>query len=127
MWGGPPGLPSSTQSPEGRRTHKRRGYPGPPHYMAVTRSQTAQRVDARRPRGSRFAWRRAEFVWTVAAGLLVGAGLFQVYKAKSQPFEDIANGIAAKRLLDLNALSAREELLSVLARSPDPMFPDPAE
>jgi cell division protein FtsI/penicillin-binding protein 2/cell division protein FtsW (lipid II flippase) len=91
--------------------------------MAVTRSQTAQRADARRSRGSRFAWRRAEFVWTVAAGLLVGAGLFQVYKAKSQPFVDISNGLAARRLLDLNALSAREDLLSLLA----PMFPDSAE
>ena len=54
-------------------------------------------------------------------------GLHQVYKAKSQPFADIANGLTAKSLLDLNALAAREDLLSVLARSPDPMFPDPAE
>src|ERR1035438_6410629 len=98
MWGGPPGLPSSTQSPEGRRTHKRRGYPGPPHYMAEPRTQPPHRPAPRRSRGSRFAWRRAEFVWTVAAGLLVGAGLFQVYKAKSQPFEDISNGLALNSL-----------------------------
>src|ERR1017187_10452565 len=123
MWGGPGyprrlwvRLPSSTQSPEGRPG-------GPPHYMAVTRSQTAQRADARRSRGSRFAWRPAAFVWTVAAGLLVGAGLFQVYKAKSQPFVDISSGLAARRLHDLNALSALEDLLSLLA----PMFPDSAE
>ena len=95
--------------------------------MAVTRSQTSQRAEIRRSRGSRFAWRRSEFAWTLAAALLVGAGLYQVYKAKSQPFEDLAKGLTAKSLLDLNAISAREDLDSVLSRSPDPMFPDPAE
>jgi proteasome lid subunit RPN8/RPN11 len=36
QWGGPPGLPSfPSAAPErqGGRTHKRRGYPGPPHAM----------------------------------------------------------------------------------------------
>ena len=95
--------------------------------MAVTRSQTSERARIRRSRGSRFSWRRSEFAWATAAALLIGVGLHQVYKAKSQPFADIANGLTAKSLLDLNALAAREDLLSVLARSPDPMFPDPAE
>jgi cell division protein FtsW (lipid II flippase) len=95
--------------------------------MAVTRSQTSERTAMRRSRGSRLAWRRSEFAWTASAALLIGIGLYQVYRAKSSPFEDIEKGLASKSLLDLNALSAREELLSVLARSPDPMFPDPAE
>ena len=95
--------------------------------MAVTRSQTSQRAEIRRSRGSRLAWRRSEFAWTALAALLIGAGLFQVYQAKSQSFESIATGLASKSLLDLNALSAREDLLSVLARPSDPLFPDPAE
>jgi len=95
--------------------------------MAVTRSQTSQRAELRRARGSRVRWRRSEFVWTVAAGLLIGAGLHQVYQAKSQPLAGVANGLAAKSLLDLNALSAREDLLPVLGAAPSPMFPDPAE
>ena len=85
--------------------------------MAVTRSQTSERTGMRLSRGSRLAWRRSEFAWTLAAALLVAVGLHQVYEAKSQPLA------GAKAALNLNALSAREDLLPVIA----PMFPDPAE
>ena len=77
----------------------------------------------RHSRGSRFAWRRSEFLWTTAAALLVAAGLYQVYQAKTQRFAEIDKGLASKTLLNLNALSAREDLLTAIA----PMFPDPAE
>ena len=91
--------------------------------MAVTRSQTSERAEMRLSRGSRFAWRGAEFLWTTAAALVVAAGLYQVYQAKSRAFAEIDKGLASKTLLNLNALSAREDLLTTLG----PMFPDPAE
>ncbi len=90
--------------------------------MAITRSRITDRAEIRRPRGGRAAWRRTEFVWMLAAGILAGIGLFQVYRAKSQPFEEISKALAAKRAIDLNGLSAREDLLPALA-----MFPDPSE
>ena len=90
--------------------------------MAVTRSNSSGRAGARRSGGSRAAWRRKEFAWSLAAALLVGAGLHLVYKAKVEPFPEIEKGLAAKTLLNLNDLSEREQLLPALAA-----FPDPAE
>jgi cell division protein FtsW (lipid II flippase) len=90
--------------------------------MAVTRSKTGERAALRRSRESCVAWRRKEFAWSLAAGLLVGAGLYLVYKAKAQPFPEIDKGLAARSLLDLNDLADREQLLPSLAA-----FPDPAE
>jgi cell division protein FtsW (lipid II flippase) len=91
--------------------------------MAVTRSQTSQRADMRLSRGSRLSWRRWEFLWTTLAVLIVAAGLNQVYQAKSQPLAETSKSLASKTILNLNALSAREDLLTALA----PEFPDPAE
>ncbi|MGA3095480.1 MAG: FtsW/RodA/SpoVE family cell cycle protein [Bryobacteraceae bacterium] len=88
--------------------------------MAVTRSNTSDRAGARRSRESRVAWRRREFAWCLAAGLLVGAGLHLVYKAKAEPFPEIEKGLAAKTLLNLNDLSEREQLLPALAAFADP-------
>jgi cell division protein FtsW (lipid II flippase) len=88
--------------------------------MAVTRSNTSERAGARRSRESRGAWRRTEFAWSLAAGLLVGAGLYLVYKAKAEPFPGIDRGLAAKTLLNLNDLSEREQLLPALAAYADP-------
>ena len=89
--------------------------------MAVTRSKTIERAAARRSRESRAAWRRKEFAWSLAAGLLIGAGLYMVYKAKAQPFPDIDRGLAAKTLLNLNDLSQREQLLPSLSAFPTPV------
>jgi cell division protein FtsW (lipid II flippase) len=86
--------------------------------MAVTRSTRAERTDLRRVPGRRAPWRMQELVWTVAAALLVGAGLYLVHRARVQDFAQIEQGLAAKKLLNLNALSAREDLLPALAVIP---------
>jgi cell division protein FtsW (lipid II flippase) len=52
-------------------------------------------------------------VWSLAASLLVAGGLFLVYRAKSQEFPNV------RSLVNLNALSAREDLLPVLGMIPD--------
>ena len=89
--------------------------------MAVTRSTVTERAELRGP-SRRVAWRGGELLGTVAAALLVAAALFLVYRAKSQPLPEIARDLAAKRLINLNDLSAREDLPPVLT-----MFADPAE
>jgi cell division protein FtsW (lipid II flippase) len=90
--------------------------------MAITRSSTADRAVVRRAPGQHRQWRRSELIWTLGASLLVGAGLYLVHRAKSQGLGEIDRGLAAKQLLNLNNLTAREELLPALT-----MFPDPAE
>ena len=40
----------------------------------------------------------------LAAALIVGAGLYLVYQAKSQALPEIEQGLASKQLLNLNAL-----------------------
>ncbi len=87
--------------------------------MAVTRSRTAERAAVRRPARERAAWRRGELAWTLAAALLVSGGLFLVYRAKAPGLAEAEQGLAAKRLLNLNELSAREDLLPALAPIPD--------
>ena len=81
--------------------------------MAVTRSRAAERTTVQRAALVRSRWRMRELVWTLAAGLLVAAGLFLVYRAKTRDFP------AASRLLNLNGLSTREDLLPVLNMVPD--------
>jgi cell division protein FtsW (lipid II flippase) len=66
------------------------------------------------------AWRRQELLGILAAGLVVAWGLHLVYQAKSAGLAEIDQGLAAKRLLDLNGLSAREDLLPALAAIADP-------
>src|ERR1035438_4556277 len=88
--------------------------------MAVTRSNSGGRA-RERGGGARPAWRSREFLFTLAASLLVFAGLYQAHRAKSEGLADIDAGLAAKHLLNLNDLSAREELLPALA----PLFPQP--
>ena len=90
--------------------------------MAITRSSTADRAAVRRTSGPRRLWRLGELACTVAAGLLVGVGLYQVHGAKSQGLAEIDQGLAGKQLLNLNTVDAQEQLLPALT-----MFPDPAE
>jgi hypothetical protein len=80
--------------------------------MAVTRSRSVERAAARTLPGQRQrpAWRSRELVLTLAASLLVAAGLYQVHKAKTQGLAEIDAGLTAKRLLNLNALGGRVEL-----------------
>src|SRR5215471_1142502 len=86
--------------------------------MAVTRSTTQDRPQFQSAR-KKTIWRGRELVLTIAASLVVGAGLYQVHRVKAQPLAEVESGLAAKRLLNLNELGAREELLPALT----PLFP----
>ncbi|HMC62447.1 MAG TPA: hypothetical protein VKJ01_24850, partial [Candidatus Solibacter sp.] len=88
----------------------------------ITRSSAADRAVARRTSGPRGPWRLRELACTVAASLLVGVGLYQVHRAKSQGLGEIDQGIAAKQLLNLNKVDSQEQLLPALT-----MLGDPAE
>ncbi len=83
--------------------------------MAVTRSTVASRGSSARVVAGAGFWRTSELIWLVAASLLVAAGLYLVYQAK-------APAPPAAPLINLNALSAREDLLPSLTT----VFPDPA-
>ena len=85
--------------------------------MAVTRSTAAQRPRLSGARKSR--WRRDELIGVLAATLVLGWGLRFVYQAKSADLAAIDHGLASKQLLDLNALTAREDLLPALSSIPD--------
>jgi cell division protein FtsW (lipid II flippase) len=87
--------------------------------MAVTRSRIEDRFAVRSAARQRAGWRTRELLLTLAAAAIVAAGLNQVHRAKSQGLPEIDQGLAAKRLLNLNELSAREDLLPALA----PFFP----
>jgi cell division protein FtsW (lipid II flippase) len=89
--------------------------------MAVTRSRAAERT---RPKAvhravRQQAWRTTELLGILVAALLVAAGLIQVYRSRTPLLTETEQGLAGKRLLNLNALGAREELLPVLALIPD--------
>jgi cell division protein FtsW (lipid II flippase) len=90
--------------------------------MAVTRSTSTERTTVRAAARERSGWRITELVGVLAAGLLVGAGLYLVFLAKAPKPADIDAGLASKRLLNLNDLNAREDLLPALT-----MFTEPAE
>ena len=90
--------------------------------MAVTRSRAAERAPASQ-RGRRASvWRRREAIWMLAASLMLLLGFFMVYRAKTRTFAEIETGLANKQLLNLNDLTAREDLLPYLA-----IFTEPAE
>src|ERR1035438_7713858 len=91
--------------------------------MAVTRSGSVERAASRDLPGQRAAWRGRELLLTVVASLLVAAGLFQVHQAKSAGLDEVDAGLSAKRLLNLNELGAREELIPALT----PFFPKSRE
>src|ERR1039458_2270332 len=80
--------------------------------MAVTRSTAADRPRMGR---ARKVWRLKELLGTLAAGLLVAFGLHLVYQAKSAGLPEVDQGLASRRLLNLNELTAREDLLPTLA------------
>ena len=82
--------------------------------MAVTRSRAAERAEIRQIPGQRFTWRWHELVWTVGATVLLCMGLSLVYQAKSRELPAIEQGLAAKKLLNLNELGAREDVLPAL-------------
>ncbi|MEO8598049.1 MAG: FtsW/RodA/SpoVE family cell cycle protein [Candidatus Solibacter sp.] len=87
--------------------------------MALTRSRATERAVARAYAGPRAAWRGWELLLLAATTLLVALGLYQVHKAKSAGLAEVDAGLSAKRLLNLNSLNAREELIPALS----PYFP----
>jgi cell division protein FtsW (lipid II flippase) len=87
--------------------------------MAVTHSRSSERAELRRLPGKRAGWRGREFLLMLAASLLAGAGLYRVHQAKTEGLAEVDAGLAARRLLNLNDLGAREELLPALT----PLFP----
>src|SRR5579883_3020494 len=89
--------------------------------MAVTRSSRTERV-VRTAARRQSAWRITELAGVLAVGLLVGIGLFTVFRAKAANSAEIDAGLTSKKLLNLNELNAREDLLPALG-----MFSDPAE
>jgi cell division protein FtsW (lipid II flippase) len=86
--------------------------------MAVTRSTAAGRPQITRAR--KRAWRRDELIGLLAATLVVALGLYAVYRAKSTDLAAVDHGLASKQLLNLNGLTAREDLLPALSSIPDP-------
>ncbi|MEI9973121.1 MAG: FtsW/RodA/SpoVE family cell cycle protein [Ignavibacteriota bacterium] len=86
--------------------------------MAVTRSTAAERPRLS-GRTHKSKWRRNEAIGLLAATLLVAYGLRAVYGAKSADLAGIEHGLASKQLLDLNALTAREDLLPALSSMTD--------
>jgi len=88
--------------------------------MPVTRSSAASRPATGRGAFRRPAWRSRELLWMLAAGLFVAAALWLVWRAKTAGFPAAEQALAAKQIVSLNALSAREDLLPVLTIYPDP-------
>ncbi|HLH18737.1 MAG TPA: FtsW/RodA/SpoVE family cell cycle protein [Bryobacteraceae bacterium] len=90
--------------------------------MAVTRSRAAERPEIKRdPRGPRTEWKFRAGPWRVrelaailCAGALIAAGLWTVYQSKAPELDAAAKQLAAKQLVDLNDLGAREDVLPTL-------------
>ena len=83
--------------------------------MAVTRSRSVERAAVQSVSRRRAGWRTRELLALLAAAAIAGGGLYLVHKNKAAPLAEIDAGLASKRLLNLNALSAREDLLPALA------------
>jgi cell division protein FtsW (lipid II flippase) len=88
--------------------------------MAVTRSRAAERARIEQFTTPAPLWRIAELAWMLAGMVLVAAGLYLVYRAKTRDFPDIEKSLAAKRLVDLNQLGTREDVLAALSAITDP-------
>ena len=82
--------------------------------MAVTKSWEAKVLAEGKKAASagRAGWR--EFTWLFGASLLVGAGLFLVYSAKTHNFPELQRQLAAGELLDLNRVAKADNLLPFL-------------
>ncbi len=83
--------------------------------MAVTRSRAAERTAIREGQaraGGRGAAR--ELAWLAAAALLVAVGLYRCIRRNRRNWPTPNSRIAARQLLDLNDLGAREDLLPAL-------------
>ena len=81
--------------------------------MAVTRSWEAKvvAVETSASKG-RAGWR--QFAWLACASLLVGAGVFLVYSAKTYRFAEASASLERGDLLDLNQVHSADQLLPFL-------------
>src|SRR5690348_14289204 len=86
--------------------------------MTVTRSSAADRARVSRYRVT--SHRGAELLWLCIMAGIVTTGLVLIYLAKANGFADINAGLGSRTLLNLNDLSAREDLLPALSILPDP-------
>src|SRR5947209_1874202 len=86
--------------------------------MAVTRSRAEERPAVRRGSPARPPWRTRELLWMTAAALLVAIGLYLVYQSKAPLLAQTAQQLADHKLLNLNELGSREELLPALGAIP---------
>jgi len=90
--------------------------------VAVTKSWEAKVLAAETKARSigRAGW--CKLAWLVGASLLVGAGLFLVYTAKTHDFSELSGKLSAGELIDLNRMVTANDLLPFLQ-----VFPDPEE
>ncbi len=86
--------------------------------MPITRSSSVERAQVRRISPDTPAWRTGELLGILVAGALVALGLWQVYRAKSEPLAQVDQALASRQLLNLNELGAREDLLPALSILP---------
>jgi len=96
-----------------------RGRGRPPYVlsltMAITRSTAADRSHSRPSVSPRLRWRLRELAWTLASCAIVAAGLYLAWSAKTADLASIDQALAAHRIVNLNDLSAREDLLPALS------------
>ena len=83
--------------------------------MAVTRSKAVERAEIRQTAGYGFSWRLRELGGLLAVTIAVLVGLMLVYRAKAPELGEAEVGLAAKKLVNLNELTAREELMPALS------------
>ncbi|MFB3825260.1 MAG: FtsW/RodA/SpoVE family cell cycle protein [Bryobacteraceae bacterium] len=86
----------------------------------MTRSRAVERAAA--PRYGTRAWRSAEAVWMLAISAMLAAGLALVYRAKTNAFAQVEQGLQTGSIVNLNELGSREQLLPYLT-----VFPEQAE
>jgi cell division protein FtsW (lipid II flippase) len=82
--------------------------------MALTKSTSASRTGTRRVPELRASGRNRELLLSLAAALAIGLGFYFAYRSKSDSLVEADRGLASRELLNLNELSAREDLLPVL-------------
>jgi cell division protein FtsI/penicillin-binding protein 2/cell division protein FtsW (lipid II flippase) len=83
--------------------------------LAVTKSWESKVLATNTKAGTaagRVGWR--EFSWLAGSSLLVAAGLWMVYSAKTQNFPELSAALTRGDLLDLNRVSKPEQLLPFL-------------
>src|ERR1700677_2193456 len=82
--------------------------------MALTRRWEERRPGLARVASTDKAPREPGALWLVGASMLVACGLTFVYIAKTQNFPDVSERLRHGDMLDLNSVSASDQLLPYL-------------